>query len=282
MEFKQWLLNEMPLRKAERIGAGWSDTKNNHWWDKPSIKLLQSEKALNKINLAWQDTRHDYDVYFLKDKGMRDTLEKGEVNIDYVKENLGLQDFKNDEDAITIIFTNNRGADRMPMTAWVIAHRFAHAMIASERYNSKGGQYRRFSDQIMSDFKNLLGTIYNYRPPASYSVYDSASQKYLKELMQALGTMKSARDKQLFRPGEFSHELVAQFIINGQIKFNKQFPKAIDRKMAWGKEYYNKYSQVRDDSKKAEIEDTIETMEDTYNWMAEELLDQAVGKIYVM
>ncbi len=290
MEFRDWLLKEMPLRKTALVGTGWKDTKNKHWWDAPSLKLLQSEKGMKKIQLAWKDTEHDYDVYFLKSKGMRDTLEKGEVNPDYVINELGIKDFQHDKNAITIIFTNNIGAERMPMTAWTMAHRFGHALQSSERYNygKISGNFKLFADRVTQDFKELLKTVYNFEVKTQFT-YDrndsgsiARSQKVTRELMQGLGTMKSARDNKLFRPGEFMHELVAQYLITGKIRFNKEAPRMLDRKVAWGNVSHNVYSKMNQDLEKTEVGHQIESMADNYNWIIADLLSSAVGRIYVM
>jgi len=286
MNFKEFFnLREMPLRKAERIGKGWTDTKNLHWWDKPSVQLLQSDKALQKIHNAWKDTQHTYDFYFLKAKGMRDTLERGEVSLDYVHETLGQPNFQSDPEAITVIFTNNRGDQKVPMTAWIMAHRFGHAMQASERYGLQGGIFRKFQDQLERDFSSLLDRVYGFRTAGmmsgDYERY-GRSQKMIKELMQSLGTMRSARQANISRPGEFAHELIAQFLLNGKVQFNKEAPVAIGRRMAWGNPTYDIYSKARDEQSKQEISQTISDMEEHCNMMIDGILDRAVGKIYVM
>ena len=123
MRFKQFL--EMPINQAELIGKGWNkfppNQKQHQNWDKASYNILTNN--IEKLKNAWSKVPQTFDMYFVKDTNMRKHLQRGEVNEEYVRRELG---FKGQihQDHITVFFTSNIGADRVPMTPWTVGHRF--------------------------------------------------------------------------------------------------------------------------------------------------------------
>lgn len=163
----------------------------------------------------------------------RKQSEIGEVSPEWVKENLEV-DIQPRNDAITVIFTQNTGTEKIPMTAWAIAHRLGHAI-------KRGPNFERyFSEVLLQDFRELLDEIYGINKQRSlggykYS-YSSEDDEKERSLAQAVGTMRSARQSNLVNFYEFTYELIAQWIITGKIKFNP-IPRSLilRKRMAWGR-----------------------------------------------
>ena len=219
MNFRQWL-SEMPIGTADLIGKGWNKeipqgkSQDQHY-DRATINILKSDasKGFEKLRKSFALVDQTIDVYFVKTPGMRDHIEVGEVSEDYLKQ-LEIDVPQINRSNITIFFTNNTGAERMPLTPWTIAHRMGHA--ARRGLES----YQKFTRHVEKDFAELLEQIYGKNEPRLAAQIDD-HDSFVRQLMMELGTMRSAREKELFRSGEFVHELFAQAITQNKIKFNE-------------------------------------------------------------
>jgi hypothetical protein len=182
---------------------------------------------------------------------------------------------KLNNDAITVIFTNNTAAEKVPLTSWTIAHRIGH----SSRRGDKGVE--REWDYLIKELKsycnNFMEHHYGIVPSVQYGLGDN---KYPYGYVAAiLGTMKSARDNNINRPNEFLYELFAQYIINGRITLNKNLPKHIKVNLP-SSGYGRSSSYWRLQREPDEI--LIEEMEEMLNNCFERILGRMINSIFVM
>lgn len=199
--FKQWIYNEMPIKKLELIGK-WGDNDPLRRYTKIDAGILTNPKGVEKIKQKWSRTEYDFNLYFVRDKNAWKEFFTGEVDSEYVKKNLNLDIPQINDDSITLIFTNNIGQEKQPLTGWILAHRFSHVLVRNEFYKNN---YVKEIEKLVKELKEDYGLRF-------YKEMD---------LYYNLGTMKSCRERNLASPLEFQHELFAQFIINGKIDFNK-------------------------------------------------------------
>lgn len=275
MSFKQFL-SEMPITNLNRLGD-WNPAANRQYgFDRKDAGIIGSDKGIEKIKRMWSNSKENFDVYFVRQKNAWKHIEVGEVSTEWVQKNLGM-DIKPNEEAITIIFTNNRGAEKIPMTAWTIAHRLGHAIRWDETFD------RYFAKEIEQDFRNILNKIYAYQKSQnnyySQNSYNS-DEKMLRALAHAVGTMQSARQRNLRNFFEFAYELVAQYIITGKIKFNP-IPQnlIIQNGMAWGKPV----SKIR--NSQVDLTDWNEMLQgyaDKYEYYLDSIFMGLIGRIFVM
>ncbi len=111
---------------------------------------------------------------------------------------------------INIILVSNEGDERMPMTPWMVAHRFCHAL-----GNSVSRYTRRYNDEVrnFNEFFYIMGKIMRYlRFDCDIHVTDEV-------LFNALGTFASARNRKIVRSGEFIIELATQYFLKGDFDF---------------------------------------------------------------
>lgn len=213
MEFRDWLLSEMPINKFQLMGK-WGDQDKLYHYDQPSVGILTSEKGVAQIHRRWSNTKQNFNLYFLRGPNVWKQVEVGKVTPEWVEEKLGYM-IEPDEFAISIIFTQNRAAERTPLTAWTIAHRLGHAITRDSTFE------HYFENEIKQRIKSLLKEVFNIQD-STYADEITRKKYGLAEraLFEAIGTMRSARTGQLKRPREYLFELVAQYINTGQIKFN--------------------------------------------------------------
>lgn len=265
------LLTEMPMVGGPKLVGNFD--KNSGFRD-DDRKLLTNPRAVEKITKQWENTPFDFDIYMvnLPRVNKPEIKEKGEVNMEYVRNTLKLSPEEipdNDGSRITVIFVGNSGAEKVPMTGWMIAHRFAHSI---SRDFSKSSEFSYFTRELTSHLGNIIHQIYNYDIGNSLKYYDN-NKLDAKHFFNAIGTMASARNKKIVRPYEFTYELIAQWLLTGSVKL--QFPQGVRTKKGFyraDQETLNIYSRDLD---QGEINDFI-------NQHIEALIGKFVGKILVM
>lgn len=273
MNFKNWLIQEMPIKKFELIGK-WGEKDPKYGYNKQDIGILTNPKGVAKIHQKWSNTEFDFDFYFVRSKLGYKQIEIGEQTPLQVQEKLGL-DIEPHPDRITIIFTNNTGTQKIEMTAWMIAHRLGHATRRDAIFD------KYLTDEIYIDFLKILRDVYGLK-------YISLSEKLkydkeLKALMYAVGTMKSARQRNLTTAYEFIYELIAQFIIEGKIRFNPLPQKLmLSKKMAWGRENNQYVSTILDPEKFEDANFMFQNLAEQYEYNIHSTFIGLVGKMYIM
>ena len=279
--FRQWLA-EMPISNAELVGKWdkWPQGKKQHQhYDKASYNILTNDPGFEKLKGKFSKTNQDFDIYFIKKGGMSDHIEVGEVSEDYLDQ-LGIDLPPINGSNITLLFTNNRAAERMPLTPWTTAHRMGHAF-------RRLPEYEKFNRAIEIEFGELLETIYELEKPSRYGDFDKQRDytKYMRQLMQAFGSMRSAREGELLREGEFAQELLAQYIINGKITFREDIPRELVTKYAWGNPTWDgsKSSKIHNDEYMMDyVVEKLRAAASHFGILCEQMLNACVGKIFVM
>lgn len=279
MNFKKWLLSEMPINQAQLIGR-WDkfpkNSKSSDNWDKASFNILNQASQTNfeKLKLAWEKTPENFDLYFYKNKGTHFSVEKGEVDVSYLQR-LGLNIPINPSN-ITVVFTNNLGIEKVPMTPWIIAHRFAHAI---RRSATVGSAYIKMIEIIRNDFSLLFEETFNINKKYNFNF-----NSYLEKFMISMATMRSAKTNKISRFNELFHEFLAQYLLEGKITYNKEIPNEIILTKAWGRPANYIRTSVEPDDKIHidELKNRVIYYEDKHSELMEDLIKMCVGRIFVM
>jgi hypothetical protein len=231
--FKNFILSEMPISKFQLMGQWGPEAKRKYGYSAKDTGILENPKAVEKIHKHWSNSKNNFDLYFLRSYAGMKHVEVGEVKPSWVLKNLGVS-IEPKEDTITVIFTNNTGAEKIHMTAWAMAHRLGHAIRRDDVFENY------FRKEINKDFEEILKYAYgldiNNRDFYYQNDYFSKYEKYMKAIFLAVGKMKSVRENILRNSNEFIYELVAQYIITGKITFN-DLPKSLilSRQFVYGR-----------------------------------------------
>jgi hypothetical protein len=277
LNFRQYL-TEMPIASFQTIGK-WK--KPGQGWSPQDVGILTNPAAVEKIHKKWSNTKENFDFYFVQQTGASKFLEKGEVTPEWVKQNLNL-DIQPNLNNITVIFTNNRGDEKIPMTAWIMAHRMGHAI---RRANPN---WENFTNELEKDLTRILREVYNYSIDNRYfSMTSNDIRKYRQDqnallvLANAIGTMRSARQNNLRNFNELAYELLAQRLLTGHIKFNP-LPRCItpDPRKAWGRPVGRQY--CGDSDELAAWGEVLQGYADQYEHLLDGTIRSIVGKMYVM
>lgn len=215
-------LVEAPVEDIQTMGNWEKKTKSGNKYDQPSIKLLKNPEYLKKLKATFaSNIPYNFNLYFIKSPKASQHVEVGPVSeeklIQYISDvdvSPIINASKANPESITIIFTNNSAAEKVPLTPWMIAHRISHSMYrASFSYDSSNqlaNEYKHFFRQINSTLQGCFNISGGF----------TSRDKALVKLVNKLGTFRSARENKITRPFEFIHEVFAQFLTTGNIEFN--------------------------------------------------------------
>lgn len=281
MNFREFLLSEMPITNFRLVGQWGPDAKRRYGYAPSDTGILENPKAVEKIHKSWSNSKHNFELYFVRSSKARRHVEVGEVSAEWVKENLEV-DIPAKEDSITIVFTNNTGAEKIPMTAWAMAHRVGHAI----RMDSTFENYMR--KEVERDFNEILKYVYGFdsRRDRMWGERDQNEyrnrERHRKALFSAVGKMKSARENKLRNSDEFVHELVAQYIITGKVEF-RELPTTLtlDRRTAWGRPNYST-RRATDQAAHEEYSNMLHSYAEKYEYNLYTVFNGLEGKIFVM
>jgi len=245
-----------------------------------------------------------FNLYFAAIKGGNAWAETGAIDRSKLAE-IGIDPkmVKDDHDAITVIYVGNAAGEKVPLTPWTMAHRFAHAIsrMTSTKAGTRGRgashgaswmstyvvpSYKQFEDAVERTLKRLAGSALPTEP-SSFSNYGYSGRRtsrdtVLKHVGHSIGTMASARNKKLRNSTEFGHELMAQYIMNGGIKLQEFTGQPEQATLAvtghaWGRPQHRQTGvPVR------QANQLVNHLENELNDLAETVLSECVGEVFVM
>ena len=279
-------VDEMAIQQFKTVG----DWERRSSFGDIDRRLLTSPKGVEKIRQQWENTPYNFDMYLVNDPRVNKSRfrEVGLVNMDFVRDEMGITPEEipdPDGNTITIIYTSNTGAERYMASGWILAHRLGHAIARGNDYIAK--MWGEFIDRLRRRVASILDRVYNIDThPRRFDFsgrFDSEGErkreKILKYVAQQLGTMKSARENKMRSWYEFAYELLAQYLLTGSIKFNP-LPKQL--LLGYGPYGRKQTRHVRDEQLLEQINGDLEDLAITIQSELEELLDAAVGSVFVM
>lgn len=280
--FKQFLI-EAPLHDYKTIG---DFSKNSSFRDPRDRMIIQHPKSIERTRKKFGNTEFDFDFYFVNSPKANRHTEVGIVSPEWVKSNLG-DDVYNaiepnlNSDHIQVIFTNNKGAERVPLTAWMMGHRIAHA--AARKMGARNNDmYLRVAKYFEKAFSEILSYYTKRNTSLDNNYYWSAAQRENSRKNQLamlyffyeVATFKSARDKNIRDYFEIFHELIAQYLTTGKIKFKKA-PKCFGGG-AFGKKQHLCTSDLEI------VQDELNTIADTLTYYIDDMFGSLRNSVLVM
>jgi len=285
--FIQFLI-ETPVNDYETIGNFNKSSSFRHETDR---RMVTSEKAIKNVRKKFGKCPYGFNLYFVNSPKANRHTQVGEVSIDWIKQNLDVElvnklaQTKNAlDDNINIVFTNNKGDERVPMTPWIMAHRFAHAVARRNGMRPSHNAYTEAEKHLQNatislmDYygkKNFDMEVRGYRADRE-NVIARRNQLAMIYLFNQLGKFKSARERKLRDWFEITNELIAQYIITGNISFN-------DPPQCFGGGARASAQRFCADSEEMEdLTNLVHTIARDMDYYIDQILSSAVGNIYVM
>lgn len=208
-------------------------------------RLVTHPTTQAKAKQFFAQTPINFRFFFNGSPGLRKYQESGEHSPEDIKQIFGSdaeQILNGHEDAITVIFVGNAGADKVMLTPWVMAHRIGHAIVAGNRVGYTAPNIRTIwgqtEDYFFREVNGILTRFYDKQiePHSSRGLpFVYSNRQEYNALFNAIGTQRSSREGRINRPYEFLYELFAQYIKDGHITLNP-LPVAINYgRRAWGR-----------------------------------------------
>jgi hypothetical protein len=246
-------------------------------------RILTNPKAVEKIKRKLGQTPYNLSLYFVNLPGFGFKFGNGEIHPDRLERmrEKGL-DISYDPNSITVAYLGNRADQRMPMTAWTIAHRLGHALQQTESFKwFEKAAFRQASELAEKLFGDWAKSRFPRNAEWENRLYSGSPRMLLRRLFESIGTMGSARKGVVRTPLEFLHEAVAQYIIQGSVKL--QYPKELYLRTNWGRrETIRSRPGEGADPEAQERLQALQAFESWLNGAIGDVLDNAVGSAFAI
>lgn len=283
----EWIseITEAPIVDIEPLG----DFDKPGGFRSPVDKRIVTNPAIHsRARKFFSRSPYDFRIYPINVPGGSKFLETGQVSMDWLEKNLPvaaqkLQEVPQKQDEIVVFFTSNIGAEKVPLTPWMMAHRIGHAFRASRKNDSGiNTAFDYVEKEIFEFFKMVLQNLYNKQISIEVGIgfFPLIQKPITRALFANIGTMRSARSvNQYNRPYEFIYEMFAQYINTGEIKFNT-LPESFRYSDPRGGPLRN-FARANPE----EISDynyELQSFGSTLEYYFDSILSSAQGKIFVM
>lgn len=289
--FKQFLI-EAPITNYDTVG---DFSRGLSFTDRRDRILITNPKTIELTKKKFANTEHTINFIFVNTKEGRKFTEVGIVDgLDWVRNNLGKEVAAKLEnidlaDSINVIFTNNKGAEKIPLTGWMMAHRLAHAMARKNGTRPRYSQYKEASNSLISTFSSIMDLYGVANVPTdddrmSWANFSTdykrvrKNQLMMKHFFQQVATFRSARKGIIRDWFEVLNELVAQYLTTGKVKFNK----APTNFISYEPNGQKTYLRINSKQDLEEANEMLDTLSRTMEYMIDDIMSTMYGEILVM
>lgn len=279
-------ITEVPLQSYDTMG----DFNKPGPFKGPDKKLVPHPTNILKTQRFLEQTPYDFRLFFSNISGTGKYSEYGPVDAAKLQEIFGdeiaQKIIAGSEDAITVVFVGNAGDSKVPMTPWIMSHRFGHAIQAGVRKNRQwstwGEAEKHFFSQVNSMLEEYYGKATQRRGgfQSASTMQNDLTPEY-NALFNAIGTQRSSRNNEIRRPYEFLYELFAQYLGTGKVTL-KPLPANLGYgRKVWGNptQYLNMKPEYRNNE---DAKEAAEILGRDMEYMFDDVLSSSVGKIFVM
>jgi len=276
------ILSEAPLADYQPIGD----------FSKPGPFRAVDRKLVphpvNRLNAIkfFERTPYDFRLFFSNVPGTGRYHETGATSPDQIRkifgDTLAEQIIQGHEGAITVVYVGNQGDRAVPMTPWIMAHRFGHAVRAGQQSN-RFSEWRSAEEHFFKTVNQTLEQVYQ-KSASDYYRHSEVKWGMTPEynaLFNVIGTQRSSRNQEIRRPYEFMYEMLAQYIGQGGIRLNPLPDNLGYGRQAWGRptRYLNAKPEYRSETERARTSDMLAN---DMGMLFNDVLGSVVGQILVM
>jgi hypothetical protein len=275
-------ITEAPLQSYDTMG----DFNKPGPFKGPDKKLVPHPTNILKTQRFLEKTPYDFRLFFSNISGTGKYSEYGPADAAKLQEIFGDEQAQKiiagSEDAITVVFVGNAGDAKVPMTPWIMAHRFGHAIQAGVRKNTGWSTWKEAEKHFFNQVNSMLYEYYNKGRAygGSGSMKSDLTPEY-NALFNAIGTQRSSRNNEIKRPYEFLYEIFAQYLGTGKVTF-----KPLPGNLGYGRKVWgnpSQYLNMKPEYKNNEdAREAAEILGRDMEYMFDDVLSSSVGKIFVM
>ncbi len=280
LRFSQYIA-EAPIGDYQQFGD-WSKAKS--FRHKTDRTLVTNPRSIQRLKKKFENTPYNFNLFMVNSTEGRKYTEEGVVTPEFLRKALGdevadaVANATDADDSINVVFTNNNGSERMPFTAWIIAHRIGHAFARKGGMRDDRNVYMQASNHLIRATSEIMECYGEGNFPKSeremtpYSGRQTARQHQLTmmHLFQNIATFRSARTGQIRDWFEVLNELIAQYLTTGKIKFNPP-PQKFGGK---ARTYFLKDAE--------NAADMVDMLSRDMEYMIDDIMSSLVGSVLIM
>lgn len=244
-------INEAPLADFGAYG----DLDREGSFRSDDLRAIRNPKWLEKVRSGLSRSNYLYNIYLFNGEdgyvtfdengvegysraNVRDlsTLNRwaGVYPISKLKQITGRDPPSNYYDCINLLLTENEGAERMPLTPWMLAHRMSHAILYAgtdrtankdQELSVKVNEFYRLMTNFVSGVSSKL-SMSDYHSEAINAARQLDREKdtamnQIKMFAPLISKFRSGETGNFASAGEFYVELMTQYVIQGKISFKR-------------------------------------------------------------
>jgi len=273
------IISEAPLQDYEPLG---DFKKQGSFNDPRDKKLIQNPVHTQTVFKFFENTDYDFRIFPVNVPGLRQYTEKGVVSPEFIQNMFVKQPEIAEKileslggDNITIVYVSNTGTDKIPLTPWMMAHRFGHAVNSSNLH-----AWKETEKYLFNGINEALEDIYDVSVRGGVrGGFNMDNSKYYNALFNVIGTQRSSRRNLITRPYEFLYELFAQYLESGTVQLNP-----LPRVLPYGKAAWGRKDELRanSDYTDSDLEQYAASLANTMDYSFDTVLGQATNSIFVM
>jgi hypothetical protein len=223
MDLRDFTLTEMPLASFDVVGDELGTGPDSKSFNVADWKITHSEKAIAKVFRIFERTPFVFNfvVVFKRANSIGSVMFDRASTAEALSKVVGKPIVT--EGRITVVYNNHVTAmkNRMPLSAWTLAHRFGHAAHLNGDHRGNGEADHPVAKlwyKIDLDLRTMFQN--SFKLLNLTSVGDSGRQ-HETSMGAAFCTFKAARDANLNSNWEVVADLFAQYLISGKISLNR-------------------------------------------------------------
>jgi hypothetical protein len=211
-------LNEMPVASFNAVGDLGTGPDGKQF-TMADWKVSHSEKALAKIYRIFEKTPYwfNFVVVFSKNESLGRLMFDNKTGAEALSKVVGHP--VKTEGAITVVYNNHvtASSNRMPLSAWTLAHRFGHAAHLNNSQSESDYPVAKLWNKIDYDLRVILEDAYR-RIAIGPTEGKNTGRRHETAMASIFCTFKSARDNNMNSNWEVVADLIAQYLISGRIR----------------------------------------------------------------
>jgi hypothetical protein len=189
------------------------------------IAAAKNPKWIEKVHNFFKNCPYLFNIYIYDGPEKYRKLEhkRGYYTGENIRQFFGITP-PNSSKSINIVMTNNDGADRFPLTPWILCHRVVHSFFDGENSVTSFNPMEEVKNRYLTMGNNFLSYLSKYAIDLAVEEKSGVSlDDSFNNLVAKICNFRSAKNKLIIRKGELFIELFVQYILEGKVTFNKLY-----------------------------------------------------------
>lgn len=179
------------------------------------VDLFNSEAGMAKVKARLERTNHNFEIVITTKPPAFESRFFGAPAVKHIKEEIApIVPNLVAPDKFTWIFAQNISGQHIPLTAWMMAHRFSHMTF----FNRNMSNVANVDDVVLNTLAMGLQQMCDYDMGEKYDIMSNEDTPVC-AITRLLMTMRTARTCTLSSSADSAAEMFAQYLLTGKVTF---------------------------------------------------------------